>query len=201
METAVGDGLEEAPAADRAIVIDVLSLDLETCRRCRGTEINLDSALSEVASVLDAAGLDVALRKTRVASPEQARAAGFISVPTLRVDGQDIAFALRENNRGECGEACACAGSDCPVWLWQGEEHTVAPRAMIVDALLRAVYGSAAAGRAALPQNLEGSIAAQARLPAERAACCSPRAQATCCAPSDKAACCGEASADGCGCP
>jgi hypothetical protein len=38
-----------------------------------------------------------------------------------------------------CGEACGCDGAiDCRVWVWQGQEHTQAPAAMIVDAWLHA---------------------------------------------------------------
>jgi hypothetical protein len=203
--TAVMDGLPQAAAATRAIVIDFLYLDLETCTRCRGTDANLEAALSEVSSVLDAAGVNVSLRKTLVASAEQARAVGFISSPTIRVNGQDIALELRESNCGECGDLCACEGSvDCRVWVWQGEEHTAAPLAMIVDAILREVYGGSAravapAPAAALPENLERYFAGKAQQEAA-ASCCSPAKQAACCEPSEKASCCGDTSSEGCGC-
>jgi hypothetical protein len=205
VNTAVTDGVIEAPAARRELVIDFMYLDLETCTRCRGTDANLEAALAEVGRVLDAAGVQVSVRKTLVASAEQARAIGFVSSPTIRVNGQDIALELRESNCGECGEACGCDGSvDCRVWVWQGEEHTAAPQAMIVDAVLREVYGGSARPlvptSVALPENLERYFVGKAQVVAESASCCAPAKQATCCEPSEKASCCGDAASGSCGC-
>src|SRR5215210_9070214 len=107
---AVGDGVDAAPAATQPLGIDFLYLDLETCTRCRGTDANLAAALMEVGRVLEAAGVEVVVRKTLVASAEQARALGFVSSPTLRVNGADIALELRESRCAECGETCACDG-------------------------------------------------------------------------------------------
>jgi hypothetical protein len=200
------DGVIDAPGSAQELVIDFMYLDLETCTRCRGTQANLEAALSEVGRVLEVAGVDVAVHKMFVTSAEQARAAGFVSSPTIRVNGQDIAFELRESNCGECGDLCACDGSvDCRVWVWRGQEYTEAPTAMIVDAILREVYGgvehpAAAAPPAALPENLERFFAGKERLAAESTSCCAPAKQASCCEPSEKASCCGEASSGGCGC-
>jgi hypothetical protein len=202
------DGVIDAPGSAQELVIDFMYLDLETCTRCRGTQANLEAALSEVGRVLEVAGVDVAVHKMFVTSAAQARAAGFVSSPTIRVNGQDIAFELRESKCDECGEACACEGGvDCRVWVWQGQEYTEAPTAMIVDAVLREVYGgaertaaAAAAAPPALPENLERFFAGKERLAAESKSCCSPAKQASCCEPSEKASCCGEASSGGCGC-
>jgi hypothetical protein len=197
-------GERAAPAETRReLTIEFLYLDLETCTRCRETDANLEVALTEVARVLDAAGVAVAVRKELVASAEQARLLGFVSSPTIRINGQDIALELRESNCGECGEACGCDGGiDCRVWVWQGQEYTQAPPAMIVDAILRDVYGgmapAAAAPLAAIPENLARYFAGKAGQVA--ASCCSPSEQAACCEPSAKASCCGEASSGGCGC-
>jgi hypothetical protein len=195
-----------SPVSTRQIVIDFLYLDLETCTRCRGTDANLEAALAQVGHVLDAAGMEVTVRKTLVASAEQAQALGFVSSPTIRVNGQDIALELRESSCAECGEACGCEGSiDCRVWIWQGQEYTQAPPAMIVDAILRAVYGSATHGAApvppaAVPENLARFFAGKELLARETASCCSATEQAACCEPSQKASCCGEAAPGSCGC-
>jgi hypothetical protein len=203
---AVLDGVMDTAVAGREIVIDFMYLDLETCTRCRGTDANLDAALAEVERVLDAAGVAVSVRKTLVASAEQARSLGFVSSPTLRVDGRDIALELRESSCAECGEACGCDGAiDCRVWVWQDREYTVAPTAMIVDAIL----GEISAGpmrsatpppAAELPENLARYFAGKAHLVAETPGCCSPAEQASCCQPSAKADCCGDAASGGCGC-
>jgi hypothetical protein len=203
---AVLDGVVAPPAATHQVGIDFLYLDLETCTRCRGTDANLEVALAEVGHVLNAAGVTVSVRKTLVASAEQAQAIGFVSSPTIRVNGQDIALELRESSCAECGEACGCDGAiDCRVWVWQGQEHAEAPTAMIVDAILHEVYSGAerAAGsaRAAadVPENLMRFFAAKARQVAV-ASCCSPIEQAACYVPSQKASCCGDGNSASCGC-
>ena len=193
-----------SPESTQELVIDFMYLDLETCTRCRGTDTNLEAALAKVARVLDAAGVEVEVRKMLVASAEQARILGFVSSPTIRVNGHDIALELRESSCGECGEACGCDGAiDCRVWVWRGQEYTQAPTEMIVDAILRAVYGgvdlvAAPAPVAAVPENLTRFFAGKERLAA--VSCCSPTEQAACCEPSQKASCCGEVSSGSCGC-
>jgi hypothetical protein len=182
-------------------------LDLETCTRCRGTDANLEAALDGVKQVLDLAGVDISVRKTLVGSAEQARALGFVSSPTIRVNGQDVALELRESSCAECGEACGCNGAiDCRIWVWQGEEHTEAPPAMIVDAILRGVYSEqapaipAATAAVEVPDNLARFFAGKAQADAAPAACCSAAEQSSCCEPSQKASCCGDASSGSCGC-
>lgn len=139
------DGPVAPPVATRELVIDFMYLDLETCTRCRGTDANLEAALVEVKRILDATGVDISVRKTLVGSAEQANALGFVSSPTIRVNDQDVALELRESSCAECGEACGCDGAiDCRVWVWRGQEYTVAPTAMIVDTILREVYGGMA---------------------------------------------------------
>jgi hypothetical protein len=200
------DNRVASPGSTRELVIDFLYLDLETCTRCRGTDANLEAALAQVGHVLDAAGMEVAVRKTLVASAEQALAVGFVSSPTIRVNGQDIALELRESSCAQCGEACGCDGAiDCRVWVWEGQEYTQAPPAMIVDALLRAVYGGsehevAAPSVAGVPENLARFFAGKAQLVVDTASCCSASEQAVCCEPSQKASCCGEASSGDCVC-
>ena len=90
----------------RTVAIDFLYLDLEVCTRRRGTGANLETALTAVQAVLEAAGADVRVSKTLVDSEQKARALGFLSSPTLRVNGRDITMEFRES-RCE-SEACAC---------------------------------------------------------------------------------------------
>jgi hypothetical protein len=205
--SAILDKAVASPVATRDLVIDFMYLDLETCTRCRGTFANLEAALAEVEYILEAAGVDVSVRMTLVSSTEQAHALGFVSSPTIRVNGRDVALELRESSCAECGESCGCDGAiDCRVWVWQGREYTAAPTSMIVDAILRAVYSGPARAAfvapvsADVPENLARYFEGKARLVAETDACCSPTQQAACCAPSQKASCCGEAAAGSCGC-
>jgi O-phosphoseryl-tRNA(Cys) synthetase len=125
-------------------------LDLSVCSRCQGTDDTLDAALAETSDVLKAAGIEVMVNKIRVASEEQARQLRFASSPTIRVNGRDIQMEVRESLCESCGDLCG-EEVDCRVWVYQGKEYTVPPKAMIIDAVLREVYGNA--GVSAEPVN------------------------------------------------
>jgi Domain of unknown function (DUF2703) len=199
--------------------IDFLFLDLETCTRCRGTDRSLESALDAARELLAANDTEVEVNKIHVESAELARELRFESSPTIRVNGRDVALELRESSCGSeactdgCGEAIACR-----VWVHAGKEYTEPPVALIVDAILREVYGEAVVKRGPdaasyeLPENLErffaGRVAAEPhQAPAQAAAaapvhadCCSPAGQRSCCDAEDKAECCGAATGGSCGC-
>jgi hypothetical protein len=192
----------------KKVEIDFLFIDLEVCERCKGTDSSLESALEAVSAVLESAGVQVIVSKTLVETAEQARQLGFVSSPTIRVNGRDIAIELRESSCATCGEACACEGGiDCRVWVYQGREYTVAPVAMVVDAILAAVYGGTEDDTPmpplpqTVPANLQRFFAAKARQAA--ASCCSAEERQSCCEPAQKTACCSpvmEAEPAGCGC-
>lgn len=193
---------------NRKIEIDFMYIDLETCTRCRGTDANLEAALQAVQGVLESAGAEVLVRKTLVDSESKAMELGFVSSPTIRVNGRDIALELRESSCQSCGEACGCDGQiDCRVWIYQGQEHTVAPIPMIVDAILSAVYGNkedmpSPSVPASVLENLKRFFAAKAAKASS--ACCNAEDQSTCCEPAQKPACCGSpgdtANPGDCGC-
>jgi hypothetical protein len=185
--------------------IEFLFLDLTTCTRCLGADASLESALEVVRDVLDAAGTEVAVDKILVSSEQQARVLRFVSSPTIRIDGEDVALELRESSCGSeactdgCGEHIACR-----MWVYRGQEYTEPPVAMIVDAILRRVYGATPTPIASepeayeLPENLARFFAG--RTVSHQSACCEPAEQRTCCAPEAKAACCGAEHEQGCGC-
>ncbi len=124
----------------RLIVIDFLYLDLSVCTRCQGTDSRLDEALAEVAHVLEATGVKVVLNKINVDSEELAVKHKFISSPTIRINRQDIQLEVKENLCESCGDLCGDQ-VDCRVWVYQGKEYSVPPKAMIIEAILKEVYG------------------------------------------------------------
>jgi len=146
----------ENPRQNKRIVIDFLYLDLSICTRCQGTEAVLEEAMAEVSQVLQAAGFDVIINRVNITSRELAIAHRFLSSPTIRVNGRDIDTDVRETLCESCGDLCG-ERVDCRVWTYQGREYTVPPKAMIVDALLRAAYTpdvQAEEKEYALPPNL-----------------------------------------------
>ena len=171
-------------SADRTgpsrLTIDLLYLDLHRCTRCRETDRHLEDALADVAPILSAAGFAVDVRKIHIQSEDQARQLGFVSSPTLRISGRDIALDLKESVCESCGDVCGEEGVACRVWTFQGQEYTVAPTAMIVDAVLRAVYGASDTAPATdlppreVPENLTRFFAAKHRKDASGSGVCCP---------------------------
>jgi hypothetical protein len=201
---------EPIAASARKLIIDFLYLDLTTCTRCRGTDRSLQAALADVGEVLTAAGIEVEVRKVHIRSEAEARTWRFVSSPTIRINGADIAFELRESSCGS--EACIDGCGDhiaCRTWVFGDREYTEPPAELIVDAILRQVYGqptdSVEDRPYHLPDNLQRFFAGQSApsgvlelVPVTRSECCSPAEHDTCCEPEDKADCCTETV--GCGC-
>jgi hypothetical protein len=188
--------------------LEFLFLDLTTCSRCLGADRSLESALDVVRKVLQATSVELEVDKILVESAEQARALRFVSSPTIRVDGHDVALELRESSCGSeacsdgCGEQIACR-----VWVHRGEEYTEPPVAMIVDAVPGHVYGGAPPRGArewepyVLPENLARFFSAKTgSAESEESACCAASEQESCCEAEAKADCCGAGTGEGCGC-
>ncbi len=135
----------------RQIAIDFLYLDLSVCTRCQGTDTSLDEALAEVSKVLEATGTEVVLNKVNVNSEELAVAYKFVSSPTIRVNGHDIQMEVKESLCESCGDLCGDE-VDCRVWVYQGKEYTVPPKAMIIEAILKEVYGGKRGDNIAEPE-------------------------------------------------
>nr|WP_277668516.1 DUF2703 domain-containing protein [Caproiciproducens galactitolivorans] len=118
----------------------------------------MDEAVSSIAVVLNAAGYKVKVNKVNIATKELAIQYQFISSPTIRVNGNDIAVELRESLCEDCGTLCG-ENVDCRVWVYNGVEYTSPTKELIVDAILREVYnaGKHEPERKAyqLPENLE----------------------------------------------
>lgn len=145
-------------AERRQVIIDFLYLDLSVCTRCQGTDQSLEEGLQEVSKVLESAGVDVVVNKQKIATMQEAIDFKFASSPTIRVNGQDIQLDVKESLCESCGDLCG-GDVDCRVWTYQGVEYTVAPKPMIVEAILRAVYGTpkeeaVETGVFQLPENL-----------------------------------------------
>jgi hypothetical protein len=127
--------------AKKEIDIEFLYLDLNVCDQCKGSESNLEDALSDVSLLLEKTGIAVKLTKTHVESFEQALALGFVSSPTIRINGRDVALEVKENYCSSCSEL---SGDEtyCRVWNFQGEEFSTAPKSLVIEAILKEIYGS-----------------------------------------------------------
>jgi hypothetical protein len=181
----------------KRVEIEFLFLDLDVCTRCKETDANLQTALRILQEVLQASGTDISMRKVLVDSEETARRFMFLSSPTIRVNGHDIALNFRETPCDSCAGACACDdGVDCRVWDYEGQEYTEAPVPVIVNALLSGIYDPQSADRPApsrpfeLSENLKHFFEVKAAKKAAES-CCAVEKNTSCCEPSEKSSCCG----------
>ncbi len=189
------------------IDIELLALDLTSCDRCRGTLGNIETAIDTLRSVLEVMGAQVRFRKRVVESEEQALRLRFVTSPTLRVNGRDIAFETLESKCEACTDLCGCEeGTTCRVWRYRGEELTEAPVGLIIESMLQELLGSRGEDVGAgplypgVPENLQRFFASRsARQPAGQS-CCKPAEQETCCEPSHKAVCCDTSEPATCAC-
>ena len=152
-------GSDAVQTERKKVIIDFLYLDLSVCTRCQGTENNLEEAIEEASKVLQAAGSDVIVNKIHVNTEELAMKHRFVSSPTIRVNGLDIQVEVKESLCESCGDLCGDE-VDCRVWVYQGIEYTTPPKAMIIESILKAVYGNSAAETDSekdfvLPENLK----------------------------------------------
>lgn len=187
--------------------IEFLFLDLKSCTRCIGTQQNLEKALQIVADALTATQTAVTLEKIHITSEAEAQAHQFVTSPTIRVNGRDIALETVESNCSDCSDLCGCAeGTQCREWLYQGELYHEAPVGLIVEAVLQAVFATPATAEpaptyTAVPDNLKTFFAGKQAQEAAQNSCCTTAVQQSCCEPADKADCCGTTAATGsCGC-
>jgi hypothetical protein len=119
--------------------VEFLYLDRTFCERCKGTEEILKEAVQEAQRILGPTGVDVSLKLIHVRSEAEALALRFISSPTVRIMGRDAALDVKENECKSCGELSGCDIS-CRVWTWRGQEYSVPPKALLLDAILRDSY-------------------------------------------------------------
>lgn len=142
---------EEVAPERKIITIDFLYLDLNVCTRCQGAESSLDEALKDVSNVLEATGTDVVINKINVNTKELAVKHKFLTSPTIRVNGRDIQMEYKESLCESCGDLCGDE-VDCRVWIYQGNEYTEPPKAMIIEGILKTVYGGDLSGNIEEPE-------------------------------------------------
>jgi hypothetical protein len=144
----------------RNVEIDFLYLDLEICSPCRSTESNIEHALSDVAGILKTTGVEVTVRKTHVESLEQAINLGFLTSPTIRINGKDLQMEFKENYCATCSQVSGTQ-TDCRVWVYQGQKYSAPPEPMIIEAVLQEVYGGSRSEAAKIvrPENAWENLA------------------------------------------
>jgi hypothetical protein len=123
----------------RILDVQFLEVDMNSegtagCGACDSARSRLRSALWTAEPVLEELGVEVRVRDVLVETEEQARSLAFRASPTIRVGGIEL---VPEHRAPEGIPGGAEDGEDRS-WLWQGEEHALPPRAMLLDAILQA---------------------------------------------------------------
>jgi O-phosphoseryl-tRNA(Cys) synthetase len=105
-----------------------------------GTDLILYESLLDITKLLDAAGVELIINKINVNSEALAIKYKFVSSPTIRINGRDIQMEVKENSCKSCGDLC---GDDvnCRVFIYQGNEYEIPPKAMVIEGILKEVYG------------------------------------------------------------
>jgi len=164
----------------RQAVVDFLYLDLSVCEWCQGTEKNLEEAIASISNVLELAGIEVVLNKINVNTEELAVKHKFVASPTIRVNGRDIQMEVKERPCDSCGELCGDE-VDCRVWVYKGQEYSIPPTALIVEGLLRSIFGHEDVkdedSEYVLPENLKKFYTAIKN----KNQCCSDKTKNSCC--------------------
>ncbi len=186
-----------------SIKIDFLYLDLSVCTRCQDTGDSIEESLNSVSEILKQTGVEVVLNPVHIQTPEQAVEYQFVSSPTIRINGQDIQMEVKESHCDTCSSLTTGASVDCRDWEYQGKTYSAPPKAMIMDAVLRSVYGNESGSKLtantaknkqseaySLPENLQGyfenkdQLCAQVETPkvddcgCDRSTCCTDYAGA-----------------------
>jgi hypothetical protein len=200
---------QKGSASSASIEIELLAIDLNTCTRCVGTLENIEKAIDMVHPILEVISGDatVAVRKTIVASAEQARQLEFATSPTIRINGRDIVFEALESQCDSCTDLCGCdEGTTCRVWTYRGQEYTEAPVGLIVEAILDRIIiknpqpqGEVGA-YSGVPENLQRFFEGLSGKETTENPCCSPSVKESCCEPNQKSACCQTPETETCGC-
>ena len=125
---------------NRIVNIDFLFLDLSVCTRCQGTEGSIEDSLKDTSEFLKGIGYEVKVNRIHVETEEQAIEHRFVSSPTIRINGRDIQIQVKESHCSSCSSLTDGASVDCRLWLFNGEEFSVPPKEMIIDAVMHTIY-------------------------------------------------------------
>ena len=140
-----GCGPSTVEATDRQTVrkilnVDLIVIDLSTCKRCVPTGDQLKTAVKLLAPVAEQLGIELRHKETVVQTPEEAKGAALLSSPTIRLNGRDIAQDIRESQCESCGDLTENNTMvDCREWHYRGKVYSAAPIALLIEALMDAM--------------------------------------------------------------
>lgn len=149
-------------AMKKVLNVDLLVIDLETCKRCVPTRDQLKRAVQLLKPVADALGIELRYHEIVVQSEEEAKRVALLSSPTIRLNGRDIAQNIRESVCESCGDLTTNNTIvDCREWVYHGQAFPYAPLPMLIEAIMGAMLNidetpqSVSEPLEKLPENLQ----------------------------------------------
>lgn len=158
---AMGNGIVEAQTMKKVLNVDLLVIDLSTCKRCVPTGDQLKHAVSLLDPVAEALGIELRHHEIVVQTPQEAKAHALLSSPTIRLNGRDIDQDIRESLCDSCGDLTENNTLvDCREWHYRGKVYFAAPLPLLVEAIMGAMLDMEAppivpAPIEELPENLQ----------------------------------------------
>jgi len=133
-------GSDEAPATKKILNIDLLVVDLSTCKRCVPTGDQLRTAVRLLAPAAEALGIELRHHEIVVQTQQEAKKHALLSSPTIRLNGRDIAQDIRESLCESCGDLThSNTPVDCREWHYQGRVYFAAPLPLLIEAVMEAM--------------------------------------------------------------
>lgn len=124
----------------RVLNVDLLVIDLNTCKRCVPTGEQLKTAVDLLAPVAKELGIELRHHEIVVQTLAGAKENALLSSPTIRLNGRDIAQDIRESECESCGDLTLNNTSvDCREWHYRGKVYFAAPVPLLVEAIMRAM--------------------------------------------------------------
>lgn len=121
----------------KILQVDLLVIDLNTCKRCVPTGDQLKVAVNLLTPVAEILGIDLRYHEIVVQTPEEAKDHALFSSPTIRLNGRDIAQDIRESECESCGDLTLNNTSvDCREWHYRGKVYPAAPVPLLIEAIM-----------------------------------------------------------------
>jgi hypothetical protein len=134
------DKTKETQEAKKVLNIDLIAIDLSTCRRCVPTGDQLRRAVDLLGPIADVLGIELKHREIVVQTPQEAKDHALLSSPTIRINGHDIAQDIRESLCESCGDLTSGGTMvDCREWHYRDKVYFAAPLPLLVEAIMGAM--------------------------------------------------------------
>ena len=124
----------------KVLNVDLVVIDLSSCKRCVPTGDQLRSAVKFLTPVAEALGIELRHGRRWCRHQMRRRNIGLLTSPTIRLNGRDIAQDIRESQCESCGDLTENNTMvDCREWHYRGKVYSAAPIALLVEALMGAM--------------------------------------------------------------